>query len=478
MLSWTWKDRLTFTNESLSFEIGFTSNGQHFDKLLVQKEDAARYLGYCNGSTCTLAYDSGTWNNTAFKKLTFDTLPTKELWALMVFQATADAAVSKVEVNGVTLIDISYDTVTPATLAKGYYAHNATGERIVGTLDASSSGADYNALRDFGDATGNGVVIATPDRLECRIYSPAAAFSWADDGFEHMIIYINFISTDVATQVDSYASDLMTNYVTQFNNVFSGASKAYFVDSDHVCDIPAFQTSDAKTFAGLKSAILRSVNSAEWSNNFRSPLFMEPQDYIKWYTEKQSSNNVVIGDKIRMPYVFGPAVTDGDPVTTAYNLQDPTGSMPTWDNGYVMYQGDSGDACGCFNVIPAYGVTSQFFLGQFNSLGGMIAKSDSAQTLPSAFLQQLNPAWKYGNLSLPAGWSVIQIVEDTAEVTALPIAQIQAMLSQIGGIDISRLPFDTMDSYTKSYFSDIKIQKYKKLNDKTFTLEFNLYAKE
>ena len=205
---------------------------------------------------------------------------------------------------------------------------------------------------------------------------------------------------------------------------------------------------------------------------------MEPQDYIKWYTERQSSNNVVIGDKIRMPYVFGPAVTDGDPVTTAYNLQDPTGSMPTWDNGYVMYQGDSGDACGCFNVIPAYGVTSQFFLAQFNSLGGMIAKSDSAQTLQSAFLRQLNPAWAYGNLSLPAGWSVVQIVEDTAEATAFPIAQIQATLSQIGGIGISRLPFDTMDTYTKSYFSDIKTQKYKKLNDKTFTLEFNLYAKE
>lgn len=81
-------------------------------------------------------------------------------------------------------------------------------------------------------------------------------------------------------------------------------------------------------------------------------------------------------------------------------------------------------------------------------------------------------------MNLPAGWSVVQIVEDTAEVTALPIAQIQAMLSQIGGIDISRLPFDTMDAYTKSYFSDIKTQKYKKLNDKTFTLEFNLYAKE
>lgn len=477
MLSWTWKDRLTFTNESLSFEIGFTSNGQHFDKLLVQKEDAARYLGYCNGSTCTLAYDSGTWNNTAFKKLTFDTLPTKELWALMVFQATADAAVSKVEVNGVTLIDISYDTVTPATLAKGYYAHNATGERIVGTLDASSSGADYNALRDFGDATGNGVVIATPDRLECRIYSPAAAFSLVDVGFEYTINYVDFKSTDVATQVDAYASDLMTNYVTQFNNVFNGADKAYFVDSDHPCDIPTFQSSDAKSFDGLRGAIMRSVANAEWGS-WMSPLYMNLKNYIKWYTGNPSSTDVVVGDKIRMPYVFGPAVTDGDPVTTAYNLQDPTGSMPTWDNGYVMYQGDSGDACGCFNVIPAYGVTSQFFLGQFNFLGGLIAKSNSAQTLPSAFLQQLNPAWEYGNLSLPAGWSVVQIVEDTAEVAALPIEQIQTILSQRGGIDIFRLPFDTMDAYTKSYFSEIKTQKYKKLNDKTFTLEFNLYAKE
>lgn len=140
MLSWTWKDTLTFTNENLSFEIGFTSNGQHFDKLLVQKEDVARYLGYCNGSTCTLSYDSGTWSNTAFKKLTFDTLPTKELWALMVFQATADAAVSKVEINGVTLLDISKDTVTADVLAKGYSAHDASGKRIIGKLTGSRGG--------------------------------------------------------------------------------------------------------------------------------------------------------------------------------------------------------------------------------------------------------------------------------------------------------------------------------------------------
>lgn len=140
MLSWTWKNTLTFTNTDVSFEIGFTSNGQHFDKLIVQKVDDVRYVGYCNGANCTLVYDNGIWSNASFKKLTFDTLPTKELWALMVFQATADAAVSKVEINGVTLLDISKDTVTADVLAKGYSAHDASGKRIIGKLTGSMIG--------------------------------------------------------------------------------------------------------------------------------------------------------------------------------------------------------------------------------------------------------------------------------------------------------------------------------------------------
>lgn len=42
--------------------------------------------------------------------------------------------VSKVEYDNETLIDISNDTVTPETLAKGYTAHNSDGEPIVGTM--------------------------------------------------------------------------------------------------------------------------------------------------------------------------------------------------------------------------------------------------------------------------------------------------------------------------------------------------------
>ena len=42
--------------------------------------------------------------------------------------------VSKVIYDGTTLIDISSDTVTPASLLEGYTAHNSAGQLITGTL--------------------------------------------------------------------------------------------------------------------------------------------------------------------------------------------------------------------------------------------------------------------------------------------------------------------------------------------------------
>lgn len=46
--------------------------------------------------------------------------------------------VNKVEANGEIYIDLTSDSVTPETLAKGVTAHDARGEMIVGTLDAKS----------------------------------------------------------------------------------------------------------------------------------------------------------------------------------------------------------------------------------------------------------------------------------------------------------------------------------------------------
>ena len=140
MLSWTWNNELTFAYNDLSIEIGFTSNGQHFDSLLFQKIDDRRYFGYCNGATCISVYEitsqstSSGWINSSFKNITFDTLPNEQLMSILSANATVSKNISKVEINGATLIDISNDTVTANILAEGYTAHDKTGNTITGTL--------------------------------------------------------------------------------------------------------------------------------------------------------------------------------------------------------------------------------------------------------------------------------------------------------------------------------------------------------
>lgn len=142
MLSWTWNNTLTFNNSDLSIEIGFTSNGQHFDSLLFQKVDGVKYFGYCNGATCISVYESSIqgsrWINSSFKNITFDTLPNEQLMSILSANATVNKNISKVEINGATLIDISNDTVAANILAEGYTAHDKTGNTITGTLTQQS----------------------------------------------------------------------------------------------------------------------------------------------------------------------------------------------------------------------------------------------------------------------------------------------------------------------------------------------------
>lgn len=58
-------------------------------------------------------------------------------------------AVSKVVYDGTTLIDLTSDTITADTLKKGYTAHGADGEEIIGTLEM----VDYLSLDIKGDKT-------------------------------------------------------------------------------------------------------------------------------------------------------------------------------------------------------------------------------------------------------------------------------------------------------------------------------------
>ena len=70
------------------------------------------------------------------------------------------ANANQVIVNGETILDLRSDTVTPETLQKGYTAHDKSGTKITGTLEASSVSMQPSKSVTI---TSNGTVSVTPD---------------------------------------------------------------------------------------------------------------------------------------------------------------------------------------------------------------------------------------------------------------------------------------------------------------------------
>ena len=70
------------------------------------------------------------------------------------------ANANRVIVNGETILDLRSDTVTPETLQKGYTAHDKSGTKITGTLEASSVSVQPSKSVTI---TSNGIVSVTPD---------------------------------------------------------------------------------------------------------------------------------------------------------------------------------------------------------------------------------------------------------------------------------------------------------------------------
>lgn len=74
------------------------------------------------------------------------------------------ANANQVIVNGETILDLRSDTVTPETLQKGYTAHDKSGTKITGTLEAASSGGAketwvlYSVLNKLPDVDDGNVI--------------------------------------------------------------------------------------------------------------------------------------------------------------------------------------------------------------------------------------------------------------------------------------------------------------------------------
>lgn len=125
---WKFKDVLTLSPTSSNY-ITIRSNGKVFSRINI----TASQLSY--GQYIVYGASSG-WTNEAYKTIEMDNYPAGDL--LQFLQSNAillpTSNVNKVDLNGVTVLDLTSDTVTPETLLVGTTAHNAKGEIITGTL--------------------------------------------------------------------------------------------------------------------------------------------------------------------------------------------------------------------------------------------------------------------------------------------------------------------------------------------------------
>ena len=125
---WKFKDVLTLSPTSSNY-ITIRSNGEVFSRINI----TASQLLY--GQYIVYKASSG-WTNEAYKTIEMDAYPRGSL--LQFLQSNAillpSSNVNKVDLNGVTVLDLTSDTVSPETLLVGTTAHNAKGEIITGTL--------------------------------------------------------------------------------------------------------------------------------------------------------------------------------------------------------------------------------------------------------------------------------------------------------------------------------------------------------
>lgn len=367
---------------------------------------------------------------------------------------------------------ISKATVTkPSTLIPANIKKDVVIGGVTGTLDSGGGGADDFITQAFRYdyvlcKNGFGIARFREHGVEIQIWADVSDPQLpADDGYETFFIgfqpWNKISNTTLSGRLASFCENLVTNKNSEFNSIFAGATKACFMDDEHPVDIPVLTAATPATTDGVMSVL---KNTLVDFPSFSEYGFMRPDDY----GENISKQQIQHGFNAFMPFIWYPAIEDGSPVVAYYNLQDPTGTMTTYENGFKSYDlsimGKS-ITLGYVNAVPAIGVTSNFIA----LVGGVIWWwSDAAQTIPAAFLQNMNPAWTGGDVSLVAGWNMTtEIGEGTNTTVQMPEA-VKTSLQ----IEPNSIPLSEMDSYEKSIFDGVTKQPYKRLNQNHVSITF------
>ena len=368
---------------------------------------------------------------------------------------------------------ISKATVTkPSTLIPANIKKDVVIGGVTGTLDSGGGGADDFITQAFSDddvlcENGFGVARIREHGIEIQIWADVSSnITLLDVGYQYYFSngtsWGNISNTSLANRLEAFCSNIVTNNNTIFSTLFVGATKACFMDDEHPVPIPTLSSSTAATTEGFMTALKSTL--ADLPSNFSEYGFMKPKNYGEGLTAG------VIQSKAIMPFIWYPAIEDGSPVVAYYNLQDPTGTMATYENGFKMYtvnyRGENVPLA-YVNAVPSVGVTGNFIALIASGIGWW---SDVAQTIPAAFLQNMEPTWASGDVSLVAGWNLTTEVGYGTNTTI----QMPDVFKTEFQIEPNGIPLGEMDSYEKSVFTGVTKQPYKRLNQNHVSITFVL----
>ncbi len=381
--------------------------------------------------------------------------------------------------NGTTEVtpDAGYDAMTKVTVTT-----NVAG-------GGGGGGADVS---NWGDAEGEGCIIYSPDGISIDVYGKTIQ----DLGELDPTNYITWLKSDwglsqssLQTELDAWAAKIMTPGTaenTRFTSVFSGATKAIFMWNDKKieCDVPSFQDSDPKTYAGLVGALRRTMPTndfARWNQNDADNCITE---YGNGYDHSSSTH-------VTFPFVWSPAQSVG--LTGKYmTLQTPIETVP--DLSPVLSEMGT-------SALP---LTDMFYLNvQFALVFSPLEGSDvqyTALMIGDIFTTGLY-AYSYGaqtvtyqnvSLTFPQGWSKATSTSTEIVFSSITEADMQTELGNNGGFDTvgylsvsgadtSDLPeeekqiFEGLKKWVLSFFKLQEGEIYKmKRGANRFEMRFNL----
>lgn len=218
---WKFKDVLTLSPTSSNY-ITIRSNGEVFSRINI----TASQLLY--GQFIVYQASSG-WTNEAYKTIEMDNYAAGDLPQFLQSNAVLlpSSNVNKVDLNGVTVLDLTSDTVTPETLLVGTTAHNAKGEIITGTLVPCTVYSAENPAGYRNDD--NRYFTWTISAADHGFRSNNLVISVYKSTGEQVLCDVKVSSTDYSVTVGLYYDTSISKYLTPLPSLPEGAFRVVII---------------------------------------------------------------------------------------------------------------------------------------------------------------------------------------------------------------------------------------------------------